>query len=170
MVTDPARFGLAGAADAVRAAFPMVGAWWLLFTIPCLFWVRDEKPAAAPAAGGAPKAGWREFRATLHEVRKYRPLVWFLLAYWLYIDGVNTVIRMAVDYGLSLGFPQQSLIAALLITQFVGFPPALAFGWLGRRHRRAHRHLHRDRHLCGDVRRGLPDERTVAHFYAARLP
>ena len=133
MVTDPARFGLAGAADAVRIAFPMVGVWWLLFTIPCLFWVREEKPAVVPAAGGAPKAGWREFRATLHEIRKYRPLVWFLFAYWLYIDGVNTVIRMAVDYGLSLGFPQQSLIAALLITQFVGFPAALAFGWLGRR-------------------------------------
>ncbi len=133
MVTDPARYGLAGAADAVRIAFPMVGVWWLLFTIPCLFWVREEKPAVALAAGGAPKAGWREFRATLHEIRKYRPLVWFLFAYWLYIDGVNTVIRMAVDYGLSLGFPQQSLIAALLITQFVGFPAALAFGWLGRR-------------------------------------
>jgi UMF1 family MFS transporter len=59
--------------------------------------------------------------------------VWFLLAYWLYIDGVNTVIKMAIDFGLSLGFPQQSLIAALLITQFVGFPAALAFGWLGNR-------------------------------------
>jgi len=61
------------------------------------------------------------------------PLLWFLLAYWLYIDGVNTIIKMAVDYGLSLGFPQQSLIAALLITQFVAFPAALAFGWLGNR-------------------------------------
>ena len=133
MVTDPALFGLAGAADSVRIAFPVVGAWWLLFTIPCLLWVREEKPAAARGPGGALSAGWREFRATLHEVRKYRPLVWFLLAYWLYIDGVNTVIKMAVDYGLSLGFAQQSLIAALLITQFVGFPAALAFGWLGRR-------------------------------------
>ncbi len=66
-------------------------------------------------------------------MRKYRPLLWFLLAYWLYIDGVNTIIKMAVDYGLSLGFPQQSLIAALLITQFVGFPAALGFGWLGNR-------------------------------------
>ena len=66
-------------------------------------------------------------------MRKYRALAWFLLAYWLYIDGVNTVIKMAVDYGLSLGFPQQSLIGALLITQFVGFPAALAFGWLGSR-------------------------------------
>jgi UMF1 family MFS transporter len=51
----------------------------------------------------------------------------------MYIDGVNTIIKMAVDFGLSLGFPQQSLIAALLITQFVAFPAALAFGWVGSR-------------------------------------
>jgi UMF1 family MFS transporter len=133
MVTDPARFGLDGAAEAIRIAFPMVGAWWLLFTIPCLVWVREEKPARALPMRAAVRAGWGEFRATVHEVRRYRPLVWFLLAYWLYIDGVNTVIKMAVDYGLSLGFPQQSLIAALLITQFVGFPAALFFGWLGKR-------------------------------------
>ena len=133
MVTDPARFGLDGAAEAVRIAFPMVGAWWLLFTIPCLVWVREEKPARTLPMRAAMRAGWGEFRATVREVRRYRPLVWFLLAYWLYIDGVNTVIKMAVDYGLSLGFPQQSLIAALLITQFVGFPAALFFGWLGKR-------------------------------------
>ena len=133
MVASPTSFGLGGAADAVRASFPMVGAWWILFTIPCLLWVREQKRGRALAAGNAVRAGWREFRATLAEVRKYRALVWFLLAYWLYIDGVNTIIKMAVDYGLSLGFPQQSLIAALLITQFVGFPSALAFGWLGNR-------------------------------------
>jgi UMF1 family MFS transporter len=133
MVASPAAFGLSGAAEAVRLSFPMVGAWWLLFTIPCLLWVRERKPARALPPGEAARAGWREFRATVHEVRKYRPLVWFLLAYWLYIDGVNTVIKMAVDFGLSLGFPQQSLIAALLITQFVAFPAALAFGWLGKR-------------------------------------
>ncbi len=133
MVTKPAAFGLADPAGAVRVAFPMVAAWWVLFTVPCLLWVREEKPARPLAAREALRAGWREFRTTLHEVRKYRPLVWFLLAYWLYIDGVNTIIKMAVDYGLSLGFPQQSLIAALLIVQFVGFPAALAFGWLGAR-------------------------------------
>jgi UMF1 family MFS transporter len=60
--------------------------------------------------------------------------VWrFLLAYWLYIDAVDTVIRMAVDYGLSLGLPSQSLIIALLITQFVGFPAALLFAKLASR-------------------------------------
>lgn len=133
MATDPSRFGLASAAEAVRVAFPMVGAWWLLFTIPCLVWVREEMPARKLPLRAALRSGWGEFRATLAEVRKYRPLVWFLLAYWLYIDGVNTVIKMAVDFGLSLGFPQQSLIAALLITQFVGFPAALFFGWLGKR-------------------------------------
>jgi MFS transporter, UMF1 family len=133
MVTSPASFGLAGATDAVRLAFPMVGAWWALFMIPCLLWVREQKPPRPLALAAAARAGWRELRATVAEVRKYRPLAWFLLAYWLYIDGVNTVIKMAVDFGLSLGFPQQSLIAALLITQFVGFPAALAFGWLGKR-------------------------------------
>jgi UMF1 family MFS transporter len=133
MVTSPARFGLASPAEAVRIAFPMVAVWWVLFTVPCLLWVREEKPARPLALFAAARAGWRELRATIAEVRKYRSLVWFLLAYWLYIDGVNTIIKMAVDFGLSLGFPQQSLIAALLITQFVGFPAALAFGWLGQR-------------------------------------
>jgi UMF1 family MFS transporter len=133
MVTKPATFGLDSATDAVRLAFPLVGAWWILFTIPCLLWVREQKPARPLAPLAAARAGFRELGATLHELRKYRPLVWFLLAYWLYIDGVNTIIKMAVDFGLSLGFPQQSLIAALLITQFVAFPAALAFGWFGKR-------------------------------------
>jgi UMF1 family MFS transporter len=55
----------------------------------------------------------------------------FLIGYWLYIDGVDTIVRMAVDYGMSLGFDPRSLIVALLITQFVGFPAALAFGRIG---------------------------------------
>ena len=133
MVTSPASFGLDGAADAVRLAFPMVATWWILFSLPCLFWVRELKPAHALPPPEAAKAGLRELLATLRAIRRYRPLLWFLLAYWLYIDGVNTIIKMAVDYGLSLGFPQQSLIAALLITQFVAFPAALGFGWLGNR-------------------------------------
>jgi UMF1 family MFS transporter len=133
MVSSPASYGLSGPGEAVRIAFVLVAAWWLLFTVPCLLWVRERGPTRGLKPADAAKAGWRELRATVAEVRRYRPLVWFLLAYWLYIDGVNTIIKMAVDFGLSLGFPQQSLIAALLITQFVGFPAALAFGWLGGR-------------------------------------
>jgi len=133
MVTKPQAFGLADAGHAVRIGFPMVAAWWLLFTVPTLLWVRERVPGRALPLAAATGAGWQELRRTIGQIRRYRPLLWFLLAYWMYIDGVNTIIKMAVNYGLSLGFPQQSLIAALLITQFVGFPAALAFGWIGER-------------------------------------
>jgi UMF1 family MFS transporter len=67
-------------------------------------------------------------RRTFSEVRHLKVISVFLLAYWLYIDGVDTIIVMAVDYGLSLGFRQEDLITALLLVQFVGFPCAIAFG------------------------------------------
>jgi MFS transporter, UMF1 family len=77
--------------------------------------------------------GFRRLRSTLRKIRQFKPALIFLLAYWFYIDGVDTIIRMAVDYGLSLGFPSTDLITALLIVQFVGFPAALVFGRLGQR-------------------------------------
>jgi UMF1 family MFS transporter len=133
MVSNPGAFGIADPAQAVRLSFLIVAGWWLLFSIPSLLWVKEQKPARPLQLAAAARAGVSELRATIHEIRKLRPLVWFLLAYWMYIDGVNTIIKMAVDFGLSLGFPQQSLVLALLITQFVAFPAALAFGWLGGR-------------------------------------
>jgi UMF1 family MFS transporter len=134
MTLSPGSFGLADAAEAVRWSFVSVGAWWLVFALPCAIYVRETRDGRArlPAAQ-AIRQGFRELRGTLHEIRRYRPLLWFLAAYILYIDGVNTVIKMAVDYGLSLGFDQSHLIKALLLTQFVAFPAALAFGWLGGR-------------------------------------
>ncbi len=133
MVSSPGYFGLASPAEAVRLSYPLVAGWWLVFSIPALLWVRERKPARPLPLLSAASAGWRELRATIGAIRQRRALVWFLLAYWLYIDGVNTIIKMAVDFGLSLGFPQPSLIVALLVTQFVAFPAALAFGWLGGR-------------------------------------
>jgi UMF1 family MFS transporter len=133
MFSKPALFGLADGAHAVRVAFVTVAAWWALFTIPTMLFVRERAPAMPLLPGAALRAGWQELRSTVGHLRNYRELVLFLIAYWLYIDGVNTVIKMAVDYGLALGFEAQSLITALLITQFVGFPAALAFGWLGDR-------------------------------------
>jgi UMF1 family MFS transporter len=133
MTLNPGLFGLATAAEAVRLSFLTVAAWWTVFALPVFLFVREERPAAPLGLAAAARASVGELRTTFGHVRRYRPLLWFLLAYWLYIDGVNTVIKMAVDYGLSLGFPQESLIAALLLTQFVAFPAALAFGWLGAR-------------------------------------
>lgn len=133
MTLRPALFGLADAATAVRVSFITVAVWWAVFTIPLLLFVRERKPAQPLGVAAALRAGWSELWATLGHIRAYRNIALFLAAYWLYIDGVNTVIKMAVDYGLSLGFKSTSLIVALLLTQFVAFPAALAFGWLGQR-------------------------------------
>ena len=133
MTLKPELFGLESAAEAVRLSFLTVAAWWLVFSLPAILFVRETRPAVPLGLAAAAKAGFSELRTTVTHLRAYRPLVWFLLAYWLYIDGVNTVIKMAVDYGLSLGFDQSNLIAALLLTQFIAFPAALAFGWLGGR-------------------------------------
>jgi MFS transporter, UMF1 family len=133
MVTKPAMFGIADAGEAVRLSFVTVGVWWVLFTVPVLLWVKESRAADALPFGAAIRAGAKELASTIRHLRGDKTLLWFLLAYWFYIDGVNTIIKMAVDYGLSLGLAQASLITALLLVQFVGFPAALAFGWLGKR-------------------------------------
>jgi UMF1 family MFS transporter len=133
MTLRPGWFGLADAGAAVRASFVTVGVWWFVFSLPLAFWVRERGDARVLAPLAAVRQGLGELRGTVAEIRRYRPVLWFLAAYWLYIDGVNTVIKMAVDYGLSLGFEAANLLAALLLTQFVAFPAALAFGWLGQR-------------------------------------
>jgi UMF1 family MFS transporter len=133
MVTKPAMFGIADASEGVRLSFVTVGVWWVVFTLPVLFWVKEIRAADALPMGAAIRTGFRELAGTIRHIGSDKMLLWFLLAYWCYIDGVNTIIKMAVDYGLSLGLDQSALITALLITQFVGFPAALAFGWLGKK-------------------------------------
>ena len=132
MVLQPALFGLSGKTSAVQWSFVMVGVWWALFSLPLVRWVRERPPAPQPP-GAAVTGALREIAATLRSLKDHRPVWMFLLAYWLYIDGVDTVIRMAVNFGQTLGFPDDSLIVALLIVQFVGFPAAIAFGRLGER-------------------------------------
>jgi MFS transporter, UMF1 family len=134
MATRPEWFGIADGAAAVRLAFVSVALWWGGFSLFTLAWVPE--PGAGQARPGVFRAvadGLRELRGTVARLRSYRPAFVFLAAYWCYIDGVDTIIRMAVDYGLSLGFPASDLIAALLIVQFVGFPAAIAFGRMGQR-------------------------------------
>ncbi len=132
MVTDPARFGLANALIAMRVAFVDVALWWGLFTLPILFGSEGIR-TGRPGLGSMLHSGWQQFRSTFREVRKLRYVSAFLLAYWCYIDGVNTIIKMAVSYGLTLGFPSSSLIVAILLTQAVAFPAALAYASLGAR-------------------------------------
>lgn len=132
MTLKPQWFGLADAAVAVQVSFLTVALWWGLFTLPLARYV-PEPPATGVGGWRAVGGGFRQLRDTLREVRRVKEVFIFLLAYWCYIDGVDTIVRMAVDYGLALGFPAESLIVALLITQFVGFPSAVVFGRIGER-------------------------------------
>ena len=129
MTLHPGWFGLDGAAAAVRFSFLSVAIWWLVFSIPLAIAVREPKAVAAVTRSDA----WRELRNTMRAMASNKPLWMFLIAYWLYIDGVNTVIKMAVDYGGALGLPTSGLMAALLLTQFVAFPAALVYGAIGNR-------------------------------------
>jgi UMF1 family MFS transporter len=133
MTLSPSTFGISSAGAAVQWAFVSVGVWWLLFSLPGLLIVRERRVRPVVPWRVAMREALAELWTTTHEISRYRVLALFLLAYWLYIDGVNTVAKMSVDYGMSLGFPTDALIKALLITQFVSFPAALMFGWLGTR-------------------------------------
>ncbi len=130
-VLQPGWFGLEGSLQAALAAFVLTGIWWVVFTIPLIRGVPE--PVAVVGGVVTVRGGLRQVFETLRHLRGHRAVWLFLLAYWLYIDGVGTTIRMAVAYGRALGFEQNDLIVALLITQFVGFPAALAMGAIGTR-------------------------------------
>ncbi len=131
MTLKPETFGFADDSQAVRFSFLSVGIWWALFSIPIFIFVKEPESAAAPPGINVIKAGFLQLKETFRELRHLKTIFLFLGAYWLYIDGVDTIIRMAVDYGMSVGFDANDLIVALLLVQFVGFPAAIAFGYLG---------------------------------------
>jgi UMF1 family MFS transporter len=127
MYLKPALFGIADGPTAIRIAFLTVALWWALFSLPVFLFVREPALGAPVPLGMAFALGWRQLSGTLREIRRLRTVGLFLLAYWLYIDGVDTIIRMAVDFGISLGFPAGTLIAALLMVQFIAFPATLLY-------------------------------------------
>lgn len=132
MTRYPQKFGLTDAGEAVRYAFVSVAFWWGFFSIFTLLWVPETKTGLpVKESENFIAAGLKQFLGTFKKIRHLKTIFLFLLAYWFYIDGVDTIIRMAVDYGMSLGFDTNDLILAILIVQFVGFPAALVFGKLG---------------------------------------
>jgi UMF1 family MFS transporter len=135
----PARFGLPSgegltgdeATLPARLAFFSVAVWWALFSIPLLRRV-PEPPGDDPGGASIARAFTR-LRRTLRELRRYRHGVTMLVAFMLYNDGIGTMIRMGTLFGTQVGIDQGSLIAALLLVQFIGVPSAFAFGAVARR-------------------------------------
>ena len=124
MVQDPSFFGFADKAMAIKASFVSVAVWWAFFSLPLLFFVHETK-RDKEQKNILLVAGYLRLKKTFQRVTSLKGLFLFLVAYWFYIDGVDTIIRMAVDYGMALGFDSNNLIMALLIVQFVGFPATL---------------------------------------------
>lgn len=127
MTQQPHWFHIADATSAVKISFILVALWWALFTVPVLVYVKETHASRKLSRAAICVAVGRVFR-TLRELKELRQAVIFLAAYWLYIDGVGTVIRMALDYGISIGFDSGQLILAMLITQFIGFPATFLYG------------------------------------------
>jgi len=115
--------------DVVLLCFIFVAVWWFVFSMPLAFWTIDSYGQEKTIQSSVFSQTFELFK-TVFSNRQTRL---FLLAYWVYIDGVDTIIRMAVDYGMALGFDTGDLIQALLITQFVGFPAAIIYGYFGSR-------------------------------------
>jgi UMF1 family MFS transporter len=133
MLTSPATFGLESSTEATKLAFVSVGIWWALFLTPLIKWVPEHKRELV-VRDGVLVAAYRELRSTIVKIGKYRNVVVFLTGYLFYIGGVFTVISMAVNYGQRLGFDDQDLVKALMITNFVGFPATFMYGWLAHRY------------------------------------
>ena len=128
MYLYPESFGLSGPADAVLWSFMSVAIWWLIFSMPLLFYVQEKDDSVSDNINVV-RMAFSNLISTSKSVRNYKKVVIFLLAYFLYMDGVDTIIRMATSYGSDIGLSASSMISALLLTQFVGFPATLIFGF-----------------------------------------
>ncbi|NNK01482.1 MAG: MFS transporter [Desulfatitalea sp.] len=132
MAVKPHTFGIADTDTAIRLCFASVAVWWGLFALLTFAWTPADPQGQRPTLRRQIGAGWRQLISTFTKIRKLKTIMLFLLAYWCYIDGVDTIIKMAVDFGMSLGFEFKDLVLAFLMVQFIAFPSALAFGQLGR--------------------------------------
>tara|TARA_Y100001947_G_C10304657_1_gene288821 strand:- start:188 stop:1306 length:1119 start_codon:yes stop_codon:yes gene_type:complete len=133
MYLKPDFFGIPDGATAIRLSFVTVAVWWAVFSIPVAIWVKEPEIHESVGIVSAVSLGWKQLRHTFKEIRHLKVVGTFLLAYWFYIDGVDTIVKMAVDYGVTLKFPDSALITALLMVQFIAFPCALLFNLLSKK-------------------------------------
>ena len=130
MFLYPNWFGLESQIDAVLWSFMSVALWWFIFSLP--IYLNVKEPTQSSSGKSVNRIITEAFSSlvnTARSIKEYKSAVIFLLAYFLYMDGVDTIIRMATSYGSDIGLSATSMIQALLLTQFVGFPATLVFGY-----------------------------------------
>ena len=129
MFLYPNQFGLENQIEAVLWSFLSVAVWWLIFSLP--LYLNVKEPIQNPhkkQINTIIDDAFGNLLNTARSIKKFKSAVIFLLAYFLYMDGVDTIIRMATSYGSDIGLSATSMIQALLLTQFIGFPATLVFG------------------------------------------
>jgi UMF1 family MFS transporter len=136
-ILAPASFGLRDTLSAVRMSFLSVAIWWAVFTVPLLLRVKEPRNHQAPRAGESlvrqTLEAFGHLGTALRELRAYRPAFLMLLAFLLYNDGIQTIIRMASIYGAEVGIGRNERIAAFVMVQFLAVPFALLFGQIAAR-------------------------------------
>ena len=116
-----------------RLSFVITGAWWLAFTVPLIRTYRQrfgKERGEGETLGKICANTFSGLAKTMRSIAKDRTLIVYMLAFFFYVDGVHTVISMATSYGAALGIDSTQLVLALLVTQFVAFPSAIAYGKL----------------------------------------
>ena len=130
MFLYPNWFGLENQIEAVLWSFLSVAVWWFIFSLPIYLNVKEPVQNASKKQINTVIAdAFENLLNTAKSIKKFKSAVIFLLAYFLYMDGVDTIIRMATSYGSDIGLSATSMIQALLLTQFIGFPATLVFGY-----------------------------------------
>lgn len=130
-ILSPATFGLPDAVAGIKLSFLSVAVWWLAFSIPLFRHVAEPPVALESDETGREhtvRTAFTRVRETFHELRGHRNAFLMLVAFLLYNDGIQTIIRMSAVYGAEVGIDRNAQIAAFVLVQFVGVPCAFAFG------------------------------------------
>ncbi|MCJ7811881.1 MFS transporter, partial [bacterium] len=118
----------------MKLSFLSVAIWWGIFSVPLFRYVSEPKGMQISLAGENPlQVAIHRLSTTFSEIRQYKPLLLFIIAFWLYNDGIGTIIKMAIAFGDEIGIGTMDLVGALLLTQIIGIPSTLGFGKLAKR-------------------------------------
>ena len=131
-VLKPHALGLPDTGAATRAGFVLVAVWWIAFSMP-LFRRVPEPPVATggaprPRGGALVRASFAGLAVTFRELRRFRQATMFMFAFLIFNDGIGTIIKLAAVYGNEIGLEQNTMIVAILLTQFIGIPFTFLFG------------------------------------------
>jgi len=129
MYQNPQWFGIPDATTAIRLSFVSVAVWWGIFSVPIFLFIPEPNNKDNVSLLSAISLGWMQLKSTFKEIRKMKIVGLFLFSYWLYMDGVDTIIRMAGKLALSMGFEASDMLSVLIIVQLIGFPAGLLFNW-----------------------------------------